>query len=171
MKPTSSGHYLLPVADVIADQQKEIEVFLNENDGDKDFTEKELTRVHKCLQHPSRKVMEQMLINSGVFNKAMNMILNKIYENCDWCLKFRKALARSKVSPPMATNFNETLSMDLKIWPSKGVTILYFIDVFTRFTQAHIIPDKKPETILEKLQVHWIQNHGRKFKKTEILIF
>ena len=48
--------------------------------------------------------------------------------------------------------------MDLKIWPKQNVIILYLIDTFTRFTQAFLIPNKKPETIIDKIMNGWVYN-------------
>ena len=48
--------------------------------------------------------------------------------------------------------------MDLKIWPKHNTIILYIIDVFTRFTQAFIIPDKSADAVIKPLLDSWILN-------------
>ena len=56
----------------------------------------------------------------------------------------------------LARDFNECVAMDLKIFKSKNLIILYLIDVFTRYTFASIIPDKKAETITDVVVKNWI---------------
>lgn len=45
--------------------------------------------------------------------------------------------------------------MDLKKW-NKDVNILYLLDLFSRFTTARIIKDKKPSTIIDNVMQMWI---------------
>ena len=58
----------------------------------------------------------------------------------------------------MARDFNQTVALDLKVWPKFNVIILYIVDCYTRYTQAHIINDKKPESVNEKFLEGWILN-------------
>ena len=60
----------------------------------------------------------------------------------------------------MAQDFNNTVSMDLKIWHRTGTIILYIIDMFTRFTIAKIIPDNTPDSVLKVLVNDWIKFWG-----------
>ena len=43
---------------------------------------------------------------------------------------------RPAIAMPMATEFNQVVTMDLKIW--NGKNILYMIDAFTRYTVATV---------------------------------
>ena len=74
------------------------------------------------------------------------------------CFKFKRSVPKPKVSPPMANDFNETICMDLKIFKKRNLIILYIIDMFTRFTVAKIIPDKRPESVIKVLLDCWILN-------------
>ena len=58
----------------------------------------------------------------------------------------------------MAKDFNQTVALDLKIWPKFNKIISYIVDCYTRYTQAHIIEDKKPESVIEKFLEGWIFN-------------
>ena len=53
--------------------------------------------------------------------KDLHMFLNKLYENCVTCLKFKRSSVTPKVSPPMARDFNQTVALDLKVWPKFNV--------------------------------------------------
>ena len=46
--------------------------------------------------------------------------------------------------------------MDLKIRPKHGVIILYIIHIFSSFTAAFIVPDKRPESIIKPFLESWI---------------
>ena len=87
-------------------------------------------------------------------------LINKLYESCETCFKFRNSKPKSKVGPPMALDFNHTVCMDLKIWHGKGTIILYIIDMFTRFTIAKIIPDKTADSGLKVFVNDWIKFWG-----------
>ena len=100
-----------------------------------------------------------MLKNSTFKNIDYNLI-NKLYESCETCFKFRNSKPQSKVGPPMALDFNHTICMDLKIWHGTGTIILYIIDMYTRFTVAKIIPDKRADSVLEVLVNDWIKFWG-----------
>ena len=56
----------------------------------------------------------------------------------------------------MAKDFNHILTMDLKKWDDKHY-VLYFVDMFTRYTVGSVITNKKPETIVAKLFSDWIR--------------
>ena len=57
----------------------------------------------------------------------------------------------------MATEFNEVVAMDLKIW-RPGVYLLHLIDMATRFSLASVIYNKRPETIINQVMMMWIGN-------------
>ena len=156
LNTTSSGHYVMKLGDV-HENDDDVKVFLAVDDEGKEvFDEKELLKIHKNLGHPSRKVMEDMIKNAGSFNKNVIDILNKLYENCVVCIKFKKSIPRPKVSPPMASNFNQVVCMDLKIWPKYNLIILYMIDMFSRYVVATIIPNKKPESVIDSFLDNWV---------------
>ena len=121
-----------------------------------DAPDAQLHRMHRALGHPSRAAFEATIKNSNLKFTNLSLILNKLYESCLVCLKFSKSHVKPKVGLPIATDFNQTITLDLKIWPSRDAIILYIIDAFSRYQQAHLIPDKKAETILEKLTEEWI---------------
>ena len=63
----------------------------------------------------------------------------------------------------MASEFNETVGMDLKQYNQKN--ILHLVDLCTRLSAATFIPNKKPETVVQALFKFWISIYGapRKF--------
>ena len=110
----------------------------------------------KLLLDTSQRTFNTMLKNS-TFGDLDTKLINKLYESCKTCFKFRKTKSKSKVSPPMAQDFNHTVCMDSKIWHGKGTIILYLIDMFARFTIAKILPDKTPKCVLKVFVNDWIK--------------
>ena len=58
----------------------------------------------------------------------------------------------------MATKFLETVAMDLKNF--EGKIILHLIDHLTRLSNAIIIPDKRPKTVISAIMKNWISIYG-----------
>ena len=114
--------------------------------------------MHEQLGHPGMRKFKEMLKSTSILSENVIPIVNKLYENCLTCIKFQKSKPKPKVSPSLSTQFNETISIDLKIWPKYNKVILYIIDTFTRFTQAHILADKRPESVIKPLMDKWILN-------------
>ena len=117
---------------------------------------KRIKHIHEQLGHPGRNTLETMFRNSNILDQKVQAVLNQVYESCPTCLIHRKAKSKPKVSAPMAQDFNDTVCMDLKVWPKHKVIILYIIDMFSRFTAVFIVPDKKPESIIKPFLESWI---------------
>ena len=163
---SSTGHYLMEIGDFkmqedeINQEVDEAVVLITDFAGmEDDEVFKKLKHMHKCLGHPSRRVFERMIQNSS-FKNVKPALVNKLYESCEFCFKHRKSKPLPKVSPPMASDFNHTVCMDLKIWARTGKVILYIIDMFSRFTVAKVIPDKRPESVIKVLVNEWIFKWG-----------
>ena len=58
----------------------------------------------------------------------------------------KKNPARPVVSLPLATKFNETVSMDLKKY--KDFYFLVLVDMATRYTQACVLKNKQPQSLV-----------------------
>ena len=65
---------------------------------------------------------------------------------------------RPAVSPPMASDFNEKVAIDLKYW--KGGYILYCVDLFSRLTTAAFIDRKEPKQVIDKIMSKWVAYYG-----------
>ena len=109
-----------------------------ETDDEKEV-EKKVKHMHEQLGHPSKAVFTRMLTTTKIMkdgNSKLSTYVNKLYETCPTCIQFTKSKPRPKVSPPLATRFNQTLSLDLKVWPEHDLIIFYIVDDFTRFVQG-----------------------------------
>ena len=71
--------------------------------------------------------------------------INNVSCNCTTCKLYKKTPLRPMVGLPMATEFQETVAMDLKFYNGK---IVHLADHSTRLSASSFIPNKNPDTIL-----------------------
>ena len=76
--------------------------------------------------------------------------MHKIYE---------KQQPRPVVAMSMTSAFNETVTMDLKVW-NNGLYFLVLVDIATIFFRAVVISDKKPDAILREHFLNCISLFG-----------
>ena len=151
-----AGHYVIYLDDFIYNGG-DCAVFHNTLvDKPQHQIKADLERMHKGLGHPSHSAFERMLRAAGDFNKNVDIELNKLYNSCETCLKFRKSKPRPKVASPLSTDVNDTLTIDLKIHGKRGKIVLYMIDDFSRFTVAEVIPKKEGELVVKAIVDKWI---------------
>ena len=110
-------------------------------------------------------------------NKELQNEIKNITEKCQICKIYKKPPLRPIVSLPMASYFQETVVMDLRIY--QGQNILHLINLCTRPSAAAFIPDKNRETIMEHIFRIWITvygtpqksltDNGGEFAKSELL--
>lgn len=150
---TTCGHYCIPLNGSAISTSDCLLADIQKSDIKK--KELQLVTIHKQFAHPSFDKMKALLQDASFWDDDCNMIMKKIYDNCNTCLKFKKTPMRPAVSLPLATKFNEAVAMDLKYWKN-GLYIFYLIDMFSRFTKADWIKSKDPEIIIDKIFSMWI---------------
>ena len=91
------------------------------------------------------------------FSPMLDSIINK----CEGCVMRAKTPDRPAVALPLATDFNQVVTMDLKIWnQNKNEYIFYLIDAFTRYQVATVINQKTPDQVINAIFEKWIQYFG-----------
>ena len=75
---------------------------------------------------------------------------------------FMKAPAQPLVGLSPASEFNETVAMDLRQY-GDGI-IIHLIDVCTKFSSATFVSNKKPSTIVNAIVKIWISVYGTPIK-------
>ena len=89
-------------------------------------------------------------------------MLATIHKQCKTCLLFSTTPPRPVVSLPIACEFNEVLTMDLKeVKVLQYKYILHMIDGFTRMTMSVFMKDKKADTVIHHFMKNWVTAHGR----------
>ena len=164
LKVTTSGHYSLPItppAQIINDFDQhylpQITLTLQSTK-----TKKEVAiKLHRQFAHATLKSLMNLIENADEELRNDTELHNEIenaVKNCETCQKYKKSPPRPIVGLPMATRFQEIVAMDLKFY--QGNTILHVIDHLTRLSNAILIPDKQPKTIINALLTHWIAIYG-----------
>ena len=112
-------------------------------------------KLHKQFAHPSK---EKLIREAGIKDLELEEEVRRIGENCETCIKFKRAPSRPVVSMPMARNFNDILSMDLKIWHDKYFLVM--VDMATRYCNACVINCKIARVIIDSFMRHWVALFG-----------
>ena len=102
--------------------------------------------------------MIDLLKKSGTVHDKLFQAIEKISSECLVCKKFKKPVSKPIVAMPIASNFNDVLATDLKVWGSKYFLVM--IDVATRYCLAVVISNKNPSTIITNVITHWVALFG-----------
>ena len=155
---TSAGHFII-------DLLEQDEAFMIEEvcvvdmlKADMETQQKLLNKLHKQFGHRTKRVFVSLLKDTGNWTPHFSEMIDKIINGCEGCILRRRNPDRPVVALPRAEDFNEILTMDLKIW--KGQYILYMIDLFSRFTIATVISRKKPANVIDAVFKYWITYFG-----------
>lgn len=156
---TSSGHLCVPLGN--NDKSLSVKQVLFSTPlkpEDDSANERKITKLHKQFAHPSADRLKTLIRNAGMENAGIERIVNSVSEACDICKRFRKAPPRPAVGFPMATEFNETVAMDIKY--ILGQPVLHMIDHVSRYSSGCRVSNKKPQTIVNTILTHWIRIFG-----------
>ena len=115
---------------------------------------KMMVKLHRQFGHPSSSSLKELLKGANILDKESSKIIDYIEMNCETCHKYKKTAPRPVVRMPMATRFNELLTVYLKNW-GKGY-IIHLIDMFSRFSRAKFISNKLPSTIIDCISTEWV---------------
>ena len=157
-----SGHYILPLTkpvQLINNLTDSTEVILTLNNDLSNIQIAE--KLHRQFAHASKEKLFQLIRLAGKpWKDNTNLIkaIDDITTSCQVCQKFQKAPSRPIVGLPMATQFLETVALDLKF--IEGKPILHLIDLCTRLSAASVIANKNPETVISKILQIWISVYG-----------
>jgi hypothetical protein len=156
---TSAGHLIV---DLLGRKQRvnmEKVFSIRLLEADEETQMKTLDKIHKQFGHRSKKAFVSVLKTAENWTPKFSGMIDKIISGCEGCIMVKRSPDRPAVAMPMSTDFNQTVTMDLKIW--KGKIILYMIDSFTRYTVATVIRNKEPETVVNAIMEKWIQYFGK----------
>ena len=85
-----------------------------END-DEVNSDKALWKIHKILNHKSKEQMHYAFSNAGKLNEETRKKIDEVVDKCEICKKNGHSKSKPTVAIPKATDFNSTVSIDLKI--------------------------------------------------------
>ena len=156
---TSAGHFIL---NLFGDNEHHDTELMQEIHAVNMLEENEevqlrmLNKLHKQFGHRPKKVFVELIKSAEQWDPKFSKMIDGIIDGCEGCILRKRNPDKPAVALPMAKDFNHILSMDLKKWDDKHY-ILYFVDLFTRYTVGKVISDKKPETIVANLFDDWIR--------------
>ena len=104
-------------------------------------------KLHRQFTHATTpEKLKKLLKNANPASKEYLEAVDKVTESCEICIKFKRARLRPVLSMPLASTFNETISMDLEIF--QGVYFLVIVDLSTRYCSAIMLNNKAADTVI-----------------------
>ena len=163
---TTSGHYAIPLTpakQAINDLERESSsnITLTMNNINQQSNHAIAIKLHRQFAHPTSDKLIRLINNAGnpwCDNLELKNEIKSISKNCSTCKVYRKNPPRPVVGLAMATNFQETVAMDLKF--CHGKILLHLIDQCTRLSASCTIPDKNPDTVIKAIFKIWISVYG-----------
>ena len=161
---TSSGHYAIPIKKhhvYIPDERLKEDnlVLLNDVNDSKDV-KAVAKKLHEQFSHPISDKLIKLVKNAGMEDQELFDAIKEVGDRCDTCKRFKRANPRPAVYLPLASEFNDTIAMDLKVYKNNEIYIMHVIDHATRFSAASVIKSKKSAVIIDQLFKHWISIFG-----------
>ena len=158
LKTTSAGHFIV---NLLEDGEAGDILYLedifavNLLAADPKTQLKSLQKLHSQLGHRPKQAFISMLKHADTWDPSFSKMIDKIIDGCEGCILRRRNPDTPVVAVNMAKDVNDVVAIDLKVLKN-GKYILYMVDCFSRFTQAKIIPNKQPDTIIDAIFEKWI---------------
>ena len=121
---TSSGHYAIPlnrsmkVLDDAATRSKGI--ILHMQTVDLEDKKKIAQKLHSQFSHPSANRLIKLIDSAGLGNdRKLIDEINKLSKTCQICKEYKKQPPRPVAGMPLASEFNEVVALDLKMFEGK----------------------------------------------------
>ena len=161
---STNGHYAVNILpDKVCNFNSINHCLIFENDDDINKKRSKLLKLHKQFGHASSNNLKSLLKNAGLLTTEISKLVDEINLKCVICKTHKKPSPRPVVSLPRATNFNQTVAMDLHSL-DKNIWYFHMIDEFSRFSNAAIIKSKQPEIIIKHFLKNWISIFGSPYK-------
>lgn len=166
MITSTNGHLCLQIGRLLDSSNTETQRVINTvlftsplSNIDKTDLKRKVLKLHKQFAHPSPNKLSELVKNAGTDDEHVHDMIHEISRSCEVCHRFKRRPPRPAVGFPLASQFNETVALDLKaIGPN--VLVLHMVDHLTRYSSACIISNKKKETIVRALFDYWIRIFG-----------
>ena len=110
MQCTTSGHYAIPIVSSTPNVESNVVLLAHSDEKEKKITAKKL---HVQFGHPMPNKLIKLIETSGMNDTELNSAIEEISANCDTCKRWKKAKPKPAVTFPLASQFNETVAMDL----------------------------------------------------------
>ena len=152
----SGGHLIVPLQKLQEWSTIETVLFMKAETEVCSFDK--IKKVHVNTNHKSEANLLHAYKQANLLTDEVRKLISKVCETCPVCQKFQKSQSRPKVALPKVTDFNQVVTLDLKLFGEKYV--LWFVDSFTRFIQGCTLKNKQAETVVEAVQSVWCLRFG-----------
>ena len=125
---TNTGHYAVPICKntlIKYDDTSDKIVVLFNLEGNCDV-KSIAKKLHQQFSHPSADRLIKYIRKAGVENDELFSAIGNISDHCDTCKKYSKVRPRPSVTFPLATEFNDTVAIDLKIFKNNEIYFFTF---------------------------------------------
>ena len=158
LKITTTGHYAIAINKCQNfEGDRNFMKYILYSYGLRDSKVKAL-KLHRQFAHPSKEKLIKLIREAGIRDSELEEEVRRIEENCETCTKFKRNPCRPVVSMPMARNFNDIVSMDLKVWHDKYFLVM--VDMATRYCNACVINCKTARVVIDSIMRHWVALFG-----------
>ena len=157
---SASGHWCLNLSSPLS-TLRSVQSYFSIQGMSKGEKSNAALHIHRQFCHPPFHFLEKVLNGLGDVDDEFMSVLKDVSDNCLVCKRFKPSMPKPAVGhllDPDTAKFNEIVTGDLKV--RNGKLILYLIDIFSRFTRAIFIPNKKPETVIGKIISIWTSLFG-----------
>ena len=159
LKETKTGHLVVSICKPFEQSKSESHAILLSSFDNDTEQNKKIIKLHRQFAHPPAHRLKSLLSNSGVQHKELFKLVDNISEACETCQKLQPCPNRPVVGFPLASMFNETVALDLKVFKN-GIYLLHMIDHATRYSSGCLIRNKRKETIVEGILCYWVKWFG-----------
>ena len=130
--------------------------------GKEVMNHKKVAKLHQQFSRCSKERLQELLCKAGYKSLDVKTVIEKVCSSCSVCARYGRAPVRPVASLPWSNHFSDVIAIDLHELTSLGRSIYYIhiIDLFTRFSQAEIIENKRGSTIVNSLNKLWIFSFG-----------
>ncbi|ESP02026.1 hypothetical protein LOTGIDRAFT_157157 [Lottia gigantea] len=112
---TSSGHYCIDLRDEIqgvSDETPEDVMIFEENLSQKEKI-KMLEKLHKQFGHATSDRLKKLIVSAGHDDRYIFKLLDDLVKKCVVCQRFQRPQHKPAVGFPLASEFNDTVAVDL----------------------------------------------------------
>ena len=121
-------------------------------------------KLHRLTGHSSPNQLWKFLKNSSRCSNRDKKLIKLLVENCQICKLKARVFPRPKACMTRSSDFNELVSWDLKDFKNKyNFYILYCLDEFSKLMLGKLMPDKKPQTVIQAFEDVWVYATGHGF--------
>ena len=121
------------------------------------ISEKDIIKIHRQFAHCSGDKLRSFPRNICPIPADIVKLIEKVCKNCEIC--FGRPFNKPPTCLPLSTRFNTAVAMDLHRMSDEEY-YLHIIDLFTRYSRAIIIINKKTETVIEGFNNEWVSLFG-----------